>query len=135
MGLTLVYGTSVLMVSNLTGCSKTNYKIHLHLHYSYIAAALRLNCGCILELRMHYLHFSAAKFLSIDPLQNYLLDKLPKLREIRNTFFGFVVSWACILFWLYSIQYSPIFAVHLVLPFGKRETKNISINLQNNFFL
>jgi hypothetical protein len=26
------------------------------------AAALRLHCGCILELRMHYLHFSAAKF-------------------------------------------------------------------------
>jgi hypothetical protein len=34
----------------------------LQLHYSYIAAALRLHCGYILELRMHYLHFSAAKF-------------------------------------------------------------------------
>jgi hypothetical protein len=36
--------------------------VQAYLHYSYITATLRLHYGYILELRMHYLHFSAAKF-------------------------------------------------------------------------
>jgi hypothetical protein len=48
-------------------CACITVPATLQLHYSYITAALRLHCGCILELRMHYLHFSAAKFWSIDP--------------------------------------------------------------------
>jgi hypothetical protein len=84
---------------------------------------------CILELRMHYLHFRAAKFWSIDPStyvkrheQTMKSVYLPyKKKDIQKTSFGRLFGR------LFHVFFNSTVCLFLYYNFQKKDTENFGV--------